>query len=402
MRRTLYLLQQQTVVVTLLSPSPYASRRMLHRLQRWTLQTQQPMVRRGAAANDALDQTLVSNAMLRIVRPKLKLDSVALPLGSTYCPRVVLHWLSLDLGDLDRNNTYSDMQLLAIQRLTWHEDLLQETRNQLVEKLRMRDTSLFKTVQTLGLALAGRLTTRHLVPRQLEYLPLLELDEPNDGYDVDPSISWKNGELKEIVIPTYASDTYADKKTLFTTLRDSPHLTRPVPGVYKLLASRVCIRPLPMAKEDRKVPPPSLIFHWDDLEEAGLRNVDDDTTHAVKIGYTGRTGRGQLMLLDDKKDNLMSSGVDIRLCSATQSSPVFAESQESLLASSLSELQSKHVLTNHLPGDATVQRESDPNINKMDCWVEFRANIRNPQGFLPRHELASRPRTAKAPDLPFE
>ena len=104
------------------------------------------------------------------------------------------------------------------------------------------------------------------------------------------------------------------------------------------------------------------------------------------------------MLLDKK---IISKDVDIRLCPATKPSSMFAEAQESLLASSLSELQSKHVLTHHSAKDtAAADREADPKTNNMDCWVEFRANIRNPKGFLPRQSAS--PRTAKAPDLPYE
>jgi hypothetical protein len=400
MRRTLFLLQQPTVIVTLLSPSPAASRRMLQRLQRWTFQPQHPMELSSSFNDDALNQTLVSNsALLRLVRPGMKLDSVALPLGSSKETRTILHWLSVDVGDKESNTgSHSGMQMFAIQALTPRTDLLQESRDRLAEKLVKGEPSAFETLRTLGSALTGRLTTRHYLPRQHERLPLLDLEAPTTSQNfAEPSLGWEAGELKEIVIPAYADEG----TTLFTTLNDSPHLTRPVTGVYQLPASRLCIRPLPMAKEDRTLLSPSLIFHSDDMGDDVLRNTDDASTHAVKIGFTGITGRGQLMLLDDdNKDKSESSAVDIRLCSATKASSMFAEAQASLLASSLSELQSKHVLTHHSPHDQTAKRESDPNLNRMDCWVEFRATIRNPKGFLPRQKAG--PRTATAPDLPYE
>ena len=73
---------------------------------------------------------------------------------------------------------------------------------------------------------------------------------------------------------------------------------------------------------------------------------------------------------------------------------MFAEAQESLLAASLPELQSSHVLEG---AKGTV----DPKTERMDCWAEFRATVRNPRGFLKRNEVIVT-KTAKAPDLPYE
>lgn len=356
----------------------------------------------GTLASDALDRALMnSNALLRLVSPQRKFDSVALSLGSQNETRTVLHWLSVDAGEKDSSGGgINGVELFAIQALTPRTDcLLQEARDRLALKLPNHAANPFETLQTLGLALADRRRTRHYLPRQHERLPLLDVEEVSEAWDTsEATVGWKAGELKEIVIPVYWSDTYADQRTLFTTLDDSANLSRPVTGVYQLPASRLSIRPLPMAKEDRTVPPPSLIFHSEDLDDVTVRNAVDATTKAVKIGYTGRASRGQLMLLDETAE---SAGVDIRLCSASKTSSMFAEAQESLLASSLIELQSKHVLTHHSPKDTAASRESDPNTNKMDCWVEFRANIRNPKGFLFRRQQES-PKTAKAPDLPYE
>jgi hypothetical protein len=395
MRRTLVLrqLQPTTVVVTLLSPSPAASRRMLSRLHRWTqhhhqqssLLAQPILTVPIAAKTDALDQALGSNTMLRFLAPQRKLDSVAMFLGSqTDEASTVVHCLSLDQGENDRGNkrTNLGMELFAIQSLTPRTDVLQESRDRLADQLsKQQAMSSFESFQTLGAVLADRPKTRHYLPWQHKRLPLLDWENEVVACETSaPSSGWNAGELKEIVIPAYWGDSYADQRTLFTSLEDSRHLTRPVTGLYQLPKSRVCIRPLPMAKEDRNVPSPSLIFHSEDLENAGMLNKDDATTKAVKIGYTGRAARGQLILLGTTSE---STGVDIRLCSAKKPSSMFAEAQESLLASSLSELQSTRVLTHR---ETAATGESDPNINKMDCWVEFRANMRNPKGFLPHQQ----------------
>lgn len=316
-------------------------------------------------------------------------------------------------------------------------------------------TGLGDVLRALGSTLGYPTASRQYLMRQHDRLPLLDLD---DGVLVPPAVAavplnrataaptttepspppslagavWEVGDLKEIVIPAYWSDTYADQRSLFATLQESAWLTRPAAGLYRLplvagnsAVPRVCLRPLPMGKEDRTaVPsPPTLVFHAADLDAAAARLVaDHDTdgddgdgsakTAVVKIGYTGQRGaasRGQLVLLDAAA-SAETAGVDIRLCAAPTPSSVFAEAQASLLASSLSELQSKHVLSSsHQKSTAeknsAATRDADLNTNQMDCWVEFRASLRNPLGFLPRRRRQSAstgPKIAKAPDLPYE
>jgi len=113
----------------------------------------------------------------------------------------------------------------------------------------------------------------------------------------------------------------------------------------------------------------------------------------------------------------MLNGLDIRLCDSTELSTFFAEGQESLMAGSLQDLQSAHVMhegsdiRNNGFDDVTYPRKTDAMNGLGDCWAEFRANIKQPLGFFAkstlnrgkiRETMTISTRTVKAPDLPFE
>ncbi len=220
---------------------------------------------------------------------------------------------------------------------------------------------------------------------------------------------WQVGDLKEIVIPFDFSNT-APGNSRATTFIDTLSRTnqdkfnRPVTGLYQLPYSNVCIRPIPMGKEDRQSNvSPTLIFqssveHMDGiLKRYDTTKTQDRTTKFMKIGYTGRQSDGQIMISDGSQ----YGGMHVRLCSQQKPSSVFAEAQDSLFASSLSELQSQDVLL------AKKESSADPRTNNTDCWVEFRANLRHPLGFLPSSSFlstasSSPPKIAKAPNLPYE
>lgn len=229
------------------------------------------------------------------------------------------------------------------------------------------------------------------------------------GHDILPK--WNIGDLKEIVIPfdfsytMYGSSTTTLIDTLSSILQHE--FNRPVTGLYQLPYSNVYIRPIPMAKEDRQCCTlPTLIFHSDTEHMDGVlqknHKIDmknEGTTKLMKIGYTGRTSHGQLMISDISR----FGGIAVRLCAQQQPTSAFAEAQDSLLASSLKELQSQHVLL------SKSDHSKDPRINNTDCWVEFRANLRHPLGFIPSSSssllsgnLSNPPKIAKAPDLPYE
>jgi len=194
--------------------------------------------------------------------------------------------------------------------------------------------------------------------------------------------------LKEIAVPAYDFAAYPDGSNLLTRLSSSD-LPRPKTGLYEWASTR--IRPLPTGSEDQPLPPPSLIFHCNSLEDVSVQEHGAVTS---KIGFGG-LGSGQLIVLH--KD---LPGLDLRFCSCTEAASSFAEAQESLLAASLADLQSANIL---LTGDEKAK--ADERVGQGDCWVEFRANLKKPVGFWRRYGIGkskSTHRIAKAPDLPYE
>jgi hypothetical protein len=402
---------------------------------------------------DALDEILLrGNTMNRIVPPWMmptqrqqqpKLDSVAFWVGTGGSDTkkrkktTLIHCLALSSDNnagwsfsqqrsLDRCRT----ELLAIQSVLVPMDnnnnnsdnqmndnaLLSNIRNRLAAKLTQpfrNESSSASWMETIQASLYNltqqRPSVKKFLPRHHERLPVLDLNEStiqgndynmtNANQETSSSLEWDVGDLKEIVIPVYWSDTYSNdnNNTLFATLADTYQLHRPVTGLYQLSPfCRLCVRPVPMAKEDRRLLSPTLIFHTNpqNLQDLQTRSIEKNTVNVVKIGYTGRSTHGQL-LIPDPLATMDGSGVDVRLCSAKKHTSMFAEAQDSLFAGSLSELQSKHVLSS--------SNISDPKLNQTDCWVEFRANLRHPLGFLPSFKSTSPPhKIAQAPNLPYE
>jgi hypothetical protein len=303
-----------------------------------------------------------------------------------------LHFISPEKGDNVLEQQASTIELLAIHCLTSDDNtstsVLEKVRDHLANALLVPAT-LGNPWQNLKSSITGRniFSASHLLQFN-RGMPILELDAQETD---EISCTTANGDLKEVVIPSFSSDTDANGRTLLEHLQNLP---RPVPGLYQT-SSGLCIRTLPTAKEDRHLSPPSLIFQAETatLDSAINLNNSDSDFHAFRIGYTGCGSKRQVLL---RNANKKSNSIDIRLCPATKPISMFAEAQESLLASSLEELQSQRVLAQN-----SAQEIEDPNINKMDCWVEFRANMKNPSGFFPR-KSSDGPKIAKAPDLPFE
>ena len=231
----------------------------------------------------------------------------------------------------------------------------------------------------------------------------------NDEGGSSSSSSNNNIRLKEVAFTIYDDAVYEDGSTVQSQLSQSS-LLRPVTGVYewpnndhshsRSAVPGVCLRPLPAAKRDLRGSsrPVVLAFHCDSvdqiLEEYQARLVDSHSKndaespaiHFSKIGYTGQK-RGQLRLQatnhnsGNNKNSLINylPGLDIRWCESTKPMSMFNEAQESLLASSLLELQSTNVLK------ATGSQEpglEDERIGSSDCWTEVRTMVRNPRGFV--------------------
>ena len=221
-------------------------------------------------------------------------------------------------------------------------------------------------------------------------LPLLQLPPVVQGKCAAPTKEdlTTSGRLKEIVVPYFDHATFKDGSTLQSRISDSS-LTRPAVGVYQWTSSSTHVRPLPTAAEDRRLPPPSLIFHSSNLDEILKKTAPG--LKVAKIGYSG-TKTGQLMMLHPDLE-----GIDVRYCSQDIISSAFSEAQESLLAASLEELQSSNIL---LAGGE--QGKIDERLGKSDCWVEVRANLKRPSGYWQRKGGQSKQRIAKIPDIPYE
>ena len=358
------------VVVTLLTPSPAASRRVQRCLSRWFGFHGKDIVSIG----DALDGIYRRNAL----GSRMEWDSVEV--SSTGSTSTLFHLLSPKTV-ADRTGPLS---LLAIQQA----DSVEECRSKLADSL-PRQTAFRRMMFTLNQMLGKPVSSTHLLGRH--GLPLLQWSSLDQGDDADASSSNKvalnAGQLKEVAIPAHDDASYGNEHnqqsapTLFSKL--SP-LCRPVTGLYQFPATELCLRPLPTALQDRRVAPSSLIFHVNSLESE-LEHMQLKDTHFVhRIGYTG-TQKGQIML---RHPDL--HGLDLRLCESNKRNSMFAEAQESLMAGSLEELQSTHVLEK--------PTEVDPRTNNMDCWVEFRATVRHPSGFFQKKKAG----VAKAPDIPYE
>jgi hypothetical protein len=331
-----------------------------------------------------------------------KWDSVAME-----CPTsgTVLQWLFLPGSSNHRtfrsNSRTTPCCLVAVQEASSGADARKAL---LATSLQVANHHTRTRIQR---ALGRPVTAQDLLGKHA--LPVLQWTDDDASRQAaagDPSVPMPTGTLKEVAIPTYDQATYdGDGTTLRQRLAASP-LGRPATGLYQFTNGHtcdnvvhnnnnggVCVRPLPTS--DRVLAPPTLVFHHDgDLEDywAHLREQQQqqqqphEETALHKIGYNG-TGAGQIMLR-----SAAWAGLDVRVCAQRQCRASFCEAQEALLGGSLPSLQSHHVL-------AGAQGSLDPKTNRMDCWVEFRATLRNPLGYFRNNRG---PRVAKAPDLPFQ
>lgn len=91
-------------------------------------------------------------------------------------------------------------------------------------------------------------------------------------------------------------------------------------------------------------------------------------------------------------------GLNVRLSDSREFFSCFSEAQDALLAASIDELQSENVL-----GSRSQRRLGSRNAAD-DCWMEFRAYLKQPSGFFNHNpnKRKGKVRVAKAPDLPYE
>eukprot|EP00934_Nitzschia_sp_Nitz4_P000662 Nitzschia sp. Nitz4//scaffold102_size76354//57059//58180//NITZ4_005640-RA/size76354-processed-gene-0.45-mRNA-1//-1//CDS//3329532273//662//frame0 len=362
-------------VVSLLSPAPAASLRAQELLSVMVGLEPQPI---SKSPDDKLDEATKS----MIPGASRRWDSVA-----SVCPKsgTVVHFCSIDGSEKPREKT-PPLALLGLTDRPKNgsvEAAIQDFRDKLASEVSTQSgTIMMKQVfgQSVSVASLLRGVSTH-------GLPILELPASEE-------LPHRPAGLKEVVIPFFDNAAYNDDTTLLGRI-GAAQLTRPTVGLYQWPGTLTHIRPLPTAAEDQRLPPPSLVFHLDNMDD--IRVHEERGVQVAKIGFGGHR-IGQLMLLHP---DLL--GLDVRVCQQEGYSSAFAEAQESLMAGSLDELQSTYAL---LEGGGNQVGKEDDRVGNADCWVEVRANLKNPSGFFGREggmrRGKSTHRIASIPNLPPE
>jgi len=358
-------------VVTLLSPSPAASKKAQDLLQALVGLEPVPL---SISSDDNLNEAF---------RSSLPGFSRSWHSTASSCPSsgAVIHFCSID--DTEKTGPFS---LIGLSDSSSAKESTQESvqhfRDVLASHVHHRATSI-KLKGSLGRPISPLTLLESISSGGLPLLKLPVATQMSSN-DKDPC------GLKEIVVPYFDYAKFSDGTTLLSKISEA-YLARPTVGVYQWTNSSTYIRPLPTAAEDQRLSAPSLIFHCEDL-----RSVFDKAEPDLKVAKIGYSGNkiGQLMMLHPDLE-----GLDVRFCCQTTFSSTFSEAQESLLAASLDELQS----TNALLGGGE-QAKDDKRVGQADCWVEVRANLKRPSGYFHRKGASSsgKPRIANIPDLPYE
>lgn len=426
-------------VISFLSRSPSSSRQTLRLLQQ--ISSIQPLPV-STKERDALDNAVFSSPFLK----KWRFDS-----ASSICPvsNAVLHLISLTDGTEDRDfergkgNSLSLLSVTGDANTNNANESVLESREILSQHLRSGGGFM------LGVKLAMHATSNRYPVERVHILgegPMFHLpsvacgdvlsgdEEGESDYastirDSTQQIQ-QSCSLREVAIP------YFDSITL--DLLSASGLSRPTMGLYQWPATRgksitssgdtvsstgIVIRPLPTASEDRILPPPSLVFQCSNLDVATTKGRSIPGTELAKVGFSGDRRGGQYTVRNAALD-----GLDVRLCDSTELSSSFAEAQEALLSASLDELQSANVMAEGgRSSQSEHERYDDSRYDALngvaDCWIEFRANVKQPSGFFggkggkagtrdrslrittgrsSRSSSRIRQRVAKAPDLPYE
>lgn len=410
-------------VITFLSGSPASSRRVQALLS--SLFSMKPLPLFGAMgdANVAFKDDDLDQSIPRMFRKRLCFDSTA-----SVCNRsgVVFHILSLQQQDSlasgissSRSSVYastessSDLQLLSIMdSAVFAEDdatidyvqTILKTRSLLHDHLDSDSTrynfSKFKFLLRRILGLEANSFDFVGIKHYNTLLTLPTCIEDNTSHNEKVTFNAVPSQnnivgLKELVLPYCEiedDNEVALNRSLISTLSSSglrhpvdKRTNRRIPGLYQWHVGRhsppvhnssnlpIVIRPLPAAKVDFVLSNPSIIFHCPCLEHVS-HEIQRHGAIPAKVGFHGGK-KGQLMVLH--KD---FAGLDIRFCESDNLSYSFDEAQVALLAGSLDGLQNPDVL---LEGDRDMGNEGDK-LKSIggDCWVEFRENLKKPNGFL--------------------
>jgi len=280
------------------------------------------------------------------------------------------------------------------------------------------------------------LSSRHISTIiDLESLQInINREELMQQIDITVRNSSPKSKLRELALPFFP------ELSNFTTEFSRSSLLRPLPGLYQSHSMNshleestkdcppktrrnninsnpgLIFRPLPAATEDMRLPPPSLVFQCRSLTETQAFLEGTLGGRTAKIGWRGDGAGGSLMVFHPAL-----SGIDIRISSGNENgdwilSSYFDEAQESLLAGSLDELQSAHVVSEGASKSDTQNElilERDNKIGNADCWVEVRANVKHPTGFWKQFspvamgdkitgKKKNTVNVAKPPDLPYD
>jgi hypothetical protein len=260
----------------------------------------------------------------------------------------------------------------------------------------------------------------HLLGSAATSRPVVQLQAQgsSDGNDAHARVPPRTRSgLKEVVIPFGDDDDHDGSTAAAAMMHQLAPLPSPATGLYLLPSSNLCVRPLPTGFHDRQMPPTSLVFHAPPQTLTWPVESRDD---AVKIRKIGHSGVSKGITSTNSSSSIGGSGgqyrfisadlagLDVRLCGSAAYQSMFAEAHESLLAGSIDKLQSTRVLGvlgSGAGGDDDADEEEDRRKTSSDCWMEFRATIRNPGGFFRKTAAAAsgnRSLIAKAPDLPYE
>ena len=325
----------------------------------------------------------------------------------------MLHFLSLTDGkmfiihDSDNKKPNSSLSLLSINEYTIIDDALSDCRKQLAHSMEgnqfFQRHSYLKSLETRLRGLSYLITKKMGRELQSSWLlantPTLSLNKSNNtssevlnnNIESDEAyIGRGRNALREIAIPFFS-----EYSTVQNDLSSSM-LSRPLPGLYQYNSATtnhgLVIRPLPAAVEDLRLPPPSLIFQCPSLDNTRELVERDLGGNTAKIGWRGDKHRGSLIV-----SHPSIRGLDVRINEDWVLSSSFDEAEQAVLAGSLDELQSIHVMSEGKNGEENISIDSK--TNNSECWVEVRSNVKRPVGFLRR---VTNPRIAKPPELPYD
>ena len=418
-------------VVTFLSPNPHYSRSAVHFLHQ---ALNFPIV-------DKILPTEDTDRLNKLYNVRWNSEACVCPFSNT-----VLHFLSLDDSIEEVCNDESFHSLIAIHggmhttdnksavNTSCTSDVVLKSRMRLAEEIQHKQ--LFQNSPALSSlesrVRGGAIRFMNYIGRRSSPSWILQKFPTSTNYqsvlfDLKPfsnstndscsriqrnSTSNRAYQLRELAIPFFPEMSSIQQQL------SKSSLTRPAPGLYQftrpqnlnattaeLLANHdgLILRPIPSAPEDFKLPHPSLVIQCSSLVEVQDIVENKLNGRTAKIGWRGDGENGSLIV---SHPSVM--GLDIRLVETSDKwvlNTYFDEAQEALLAASLDDLQSSHVITEGNEGmNKDIERQVDPKNLNADCWVETRANVKNPLGFLSKKWSVRSNKTvvAKPPDLPYE